>query len=98
MRIESLLSELEIVHATRVAQTHIDDEQIDQQLYERHWALREKIDAFPASTISELAAKARAAQIELERDPDAECCGPGSYVGLTRSILNDILRIDRGAA
>ena len=39
-----------------------------QQAYDRHWAIREAINATPARTFCELRAKARAAEIELERD------------------------------
>ena len=60
-----------------------------QQAYNRHWAIREAMNATPARTFSELKAKARAAEIELERDA-ADCEGPGSFIELTRSLIADL--------
>ena len=57
--------------------------------YHRHWTLREAINSVPARTLSGLKAKARAAEMELERDA-ADCEGPGSFVELSRSLINDL--------
>jgi hypothetical protein len=46
-------------------------------------------NSMPARTFPELQAKARAAQIELERDA-ADCEGPGSFLELSRSLINDL--------
>jgi hypothetical protein len=60
-----------------------------QQAYARHWAIREAINAAPARTLSELKAKARAAEIELGRDA-ADCEEAGSFLELSRSIIADL--------
>ena len=60
-----------------------------QQAYNRHWAVREAINVTPARIFSELRAKARAAEIELERDA-ADCESPGSFIELTRSLIADL--------
>lgn len=58
--------------------------------YERHWAIREKINATPAQSLPELRAKARAAEIALELDADAACECKGSFVELSKSINSDL--------
>jgi len=62
-------------------------------LHDRHWALREEICATPARSLSELYAKARALQIEAERDPEFECDALGSARDLARSITADVLAL-----
>jgi hypothetical protein len=57
---------------------------------ERHWAIREAINATPARTLPELRAKSRAAEIALELDAEADCEGPGSFVELARSLISDL--------
>jgi hypothetical protein len=57
---------------------------------ERHWTLREAINATPARTFPELQAKARAAQIALELDAEADCEGLGCFKELTRSLMSDV--------
>ncbi len=69
------------------------DEKKYQQAYERHWSIREAINATPARTLSELKAKARAAEIELERDA-ADCEGAGSFVWLSRALIADVLAME----
>jgi hypothetical protein len=63
-----------------------------QQAYNRHWAIREAINATPARTFPELKEKARAIEIELERDA-ADCEGQGSFLELTRSLIADLKAI-----
>jgi hypothetical protein len=60
--------------------------------YHRHWAIREAINAAPVWTLPELQAKARACEIELERDA-ADCEGLGSFLELSRSLINDLKAI-----
>ena len=91
--IERLLRDLEEAHAERLS---LDDHRrFNEGAYEanycRHWDIRERIEACAARTLDDLAAKARAAQIALERDPDAECRGPGSFVSLSHSLAADVL-------
>jgi hypothetical protein len=57
---------------------------------ERHWAIREVINATPARTLLELRAKARAAEIALDLDAEAECEGDGSFVELSKSLISDL--------
>ncbi len=85
-----LVAELEMVdiETTRLHKAEGDDAEYLASS-ERHWAIREAINATPALTLSELKAKARAAEIELERDA-ADCEGPGSFLELSRSIINDL--------
>jgi hypothetical protein len=58
--------------------------------YERHWAIREVINATPARTLPELRAKARAAEIALDLDADAACECKGSFVELSKSLISDL--------
>lgn len=83
--LQYLLRELEILHAEEP-----EDDAAEEQLYNRHWALRERVDATPAKTIAELKLKARAAEMALERDPQADCAGAGAFVSLAQSINRDI--------
>jgi hypothetical protein len=64
---------------------------------ELHWAIREAINGVPARTLSELKAKARAAEIELERDA-ADCEGAGSFLELSRSIVADLKAMNAAKA
>lgn len=84
-----LLAELEIVNSEMLLPEAGCGEDGHAVGYHRHWAIREAINALPARTLPELQAKARAAEIELERDA-ADCEGPGSYIELTRSLGNDL--------
>ncbi len=61
--------------------------------YDESWRLRELMDAAPATSVRELAAKARAAELALEDDDDMACTGAGSFVDLTKSIAKDIDRL-----
>ena len=61
-----------------------------QQAYNRHWAIREAMNATPARTFSELKAKACAAEIAFNLDAEAECDCAGSFVELSRSLLADL--------
>lgn len=63
---------------------------------EIHWALREKINRIPATTLCGLSAKARAAEFALKEDPRAENGGEGSFIDLSRSIHHDIAALAAG--
>lgn len=65
----------------------------DDVNYHLHWNLRERIDALPARSIKELKVKARAAEFALARDPDHECDGPGSFAGISQSIIRDLMAL-----
>jgi hypothetical protein len=85
-----LVDNLEIadLETTRLYEAEGDDSEYLAS-HERHWTLREAINSVPARTFPELQAKARAAEIELERDAD-DCFGPGSFLELSRSLINDL--------
>jgi hypothetical protein len=61
---------------------------------ERHWSIREDINAAQARTLAGLRAKARAAEIALDLDPEADCEGSGSFVELSRSLIADLKAMD----
>lgn len=91
-----LMRELEQTHIERLSFDPLDpayDEVADNANYQRHWLLRERIDDLPARAIEDLKAKARAAELALERDPDAECRGAGSFVGLSQSTIRDLIAL-----
>ena len=66
----------------------------DDPSFEQHWTAREKIDATPATGLPGLFAKARAAELALKNDVDAESDGPGSFISLARSIIRDLKAIE----
>jgi hypothetical protein len=84
-----LMRELEKAHVEGFS---LDDEAYEAN-YELHWNLRERIDAIPARSTKELKVKARAAEFALARDPDHECGGLGSFVGISRSIIRDLMAL-----
>ena len=55
------------------------------------WPILKAINATPALTLIELKLKARAAEIELERDAEY-CEGPGSFIEMTRSHYRRLVR------
>jgi hypothetical protein len=57
---------------------------------ERHWKIREAINATPARTLPALQAKARATEIARDLDASADCEGEGSFVELSRSLIADM--------
>jgi hypothetical protein len=85
-----LVADLEIadLETTRLHKAEGDDAEYLASI-ERRWAILAAINAAPARTLRELRAKARAAEIELERDA-ADCEGPGSFLELSRSIIADL--------
>lgn len=88
--IEMLMDELERVED--IAGGEVDDE-TDRALLERCWALRGLIQSMPARTHSELRAKARALEMEAERDSCFECHVPGSARELARSLAADVIAL-----
>lgn len=89
--IEMLTDELERV-AEIAGGEDIDDE-ADRALWARHWTLRGMIQAMPARTHLELRAKARALEIEAERDESFDCHVAGSARELARSLAADVLAL-----
>jgi len=88
-----LLHDLERAHEVRlqIQSSSLDyEEAADDANYELHWSLRERIDAVPARSIEGLKVKARAAELALASDPDAECDGCNSFVSQSQSIIRDI--------
>ncbi len=85
-----LVADLEIadLETTRLHKAEGDDAEYLASI-ERRWAILAAINATQARTLPEFQAKARAAEIELERDA-ADCEGPGSFLELSRSIINDL--------
>ena len=65
----------------------------DDPHYDRHWQLREEIDALPACCLADLNAKVFAAYEAARHDADLSNEGPGSFVGLAQSIMSDICRL-----
>ena len=96
--LQAILAELETIHARRDeidadcwrGET-VEDE--DDRLFNRHWELREIVQATRACSPSDLKVKARATEMALLQDPDAECGGAGSFVELTRSLIRDLLAL-----
>jgi hypothetical protein len=70
-----------------------DDEQYEA-LYDQDWALRQRINRIPATTIKGLRVKASAAKFAFTSDSDVDCVGAGSFVDLCRSINRDLLSMD----
>jgi hypothetical protein len=88
--LEILVADLEIadLEISRLYAAAADSEYLPA--YERCWAIREAINAVPALTLPELQAKARAAEIALKLDAEAECDCAGSFVELSKSIIADV--------
>jgi hypothetical protein len=86
-----LVADLEIadLEASRLQKVEGDDAEYLASC-ERHWKIREAINAAPARTFPELQAKARAAEIALDLDASADCEGEGSFVELSRSLIADM--------
>ena len=59
---------------------------------ERHWAIREKIVATPASNLHDAIWMARAAQLEIERDPDFTNDAAWSAAHLASLVVADMIR------
>ena len=89
--LEDFIAELDRIdrELARLFATDGHDEEY-RQAYERHWEIRKVINGTPASTIGELCAKARAAEVAFDLDPDADCDVPGSFVELSRSLIADL--------
>jgi hypothetical protein len=60
---------------------------------DRHWSIRESINSTAANNQSEIVAKARALQLESQRDPDFGNEGPGSACELAKSLAEDVIRL-----
>jgi hypothetical protein len=86
-----LVADLEIadLETTRLHEAEGDDAEYLASC-ERHWMIREAINATQARTIPQLQAKGRAAEIALDLDAEADCEGPGSFLELSRSIIADL--------
>ena len=69
------------------------DEEGFQVLYDEHWALRERINAIPATTIAGLRVKSQAAEFALKWDKDAGCECAGAFLDLCKSINRDIIAL-----
>jgi hypothetical protein len=63
----------------------------DYGAIERHWALREAINATPACSLAELHAKARPLQVKISRDENFTNHGPGPARHLAKSLVADLL-------
>jgi hypothetical protein len=89
--LEILIADLEIaaLEVSRLQKVEEGDDAEYLASCDRRWAILEAINATPARTLPELKAKARAAEIELERDA-ADCEGPGSFIEMTRSLIADL--------
>lgn len=85
--------ELARVHQTRLALPEDTDEAEQDALYERHWQLREQINAIEATSLTGLKVKGAAAEMALQFDTDCDCSGAGSFVDLARSMIADIQRL-----
>ena len=92
--LEILVADLEIANLeiSRLYDGEGDDSEYLASC-ERRWPILEAINATPALTLAELKRKARAAEIELERDAEY-CEGPGSFIEMTRSIIADLSAMD----
>jgi hypothetical protein len=86
-----LVAELEIVNSEMLLPEAGCGEDGHTIGYHRHWALREAINAAPAWTLLELQAKARAAEIALDLDAEADCEGAGCFKELARSLVSDMM-------
>ena len=85
-----LVAELEIVNSEMLLPEAGCGEDGHAIGYRRHWTLREAVNSVPARTLAGLQAKARAIEIELERDAE-DCFGPGSFLELSRSLARDLM-------
>lgn len=64
---------------------------------ELHWSLREKIEAAPVSSPSDLRVKFRTLKLEEGRDPEFTNHGPGSARSLAMTLASHALQL-AGAA
>ena len=89
----ALGSELEAVHAARAAFELAEPDADHDPFYEPHWEIREAINRIPATTITGLAVKGRAAQMAFHHDPSNECEGDGALRDLSLSLIDDLLEM-----
>jgi hypothetical protein len=90
-RLGSLFADLCRVHAERSVAAGVDDDEAYEKLHNRHWELREAIDATVATTLAGFRVKAMTAELAFESDKEAECEGAGSFIGLCQSLHRDLL-------
>jgi hypothetical protein len=90
-RLGSLYVDLCRVHAEKSVAGAVDDDEAFKKLYDRHWALREAINAISANTLAGFRIKAMTAELALECDTEAECRGSGSFIDLCQSLHRDLL-------
>lgn len=87
----ALLSGLEICDADeRVFPDEGDYDELEE-LWDRHWALRARINRIEARTLEGLRAKAIAAALALRLNEDGDCRCDGAFFNLCLSIQKDIL-------
>jgi hypothetical protein len=74
------------------------DDNTQGEVLERHWAVREKIAATPALSLHDAIWRARAAEIERQRDPDFTNDVPGSAAHLASLVVADMILFAGSAA
>jgi len=72
-----------------------DDEYIP--MCERHWALREQIEAAPVTSRADLELMARTLMLEAKRDPEFENAGAGSARSLAMTLASRALQFTGSA-
>jgi hypothetical protein len=82
--------ELEGLHAVYLAELSSHDEDLT---YDRHWEIRGLIECIGAHTVVGLCVKARAVQMALERDSNAECTSSGSFIELAKQLARNVVAI-----